>query len=61
MDKHRWTLRRTFERRNHRSQHVVVSVLDGREVVLATGHCCGSCEKVKGKFDGDHPVLAVSS
>jgi hypothetical protein len=61
MDKHGQTLRRTFKGRNYRSQHIIVGVLDGREVVLLAGHCCGSCEKVKSKFDGDQLDSAVPS
>jgi hypothetical protein len=59
MDEHKQTLGRTFEGRNHRCQHVVVGVLNGREVILAAGHWCSGCEKVKGKFDGDQSASTV--
>jgi hypothetical protein len=52
---------RTFEGRNHRCQHIVVGVLNGREVVAALRHGCGSCEKVKGEFDGDQSAQTVPS
>jgi hypothetical protein len=61
MDEHGWTLRRTLEGRNHPCQHVVVGMLDGREVVLAVGHWCTGSEKVKGEFDGDQSDSTVPS
>jgi hypothetical protein len=61
MDKHGQTLRGTLKGRNHWCQHVVVGVLNRREVVLAAGHWSRSCEKVKGKFDGDQSAQVVPS
>jgi hypothetical protein len=61
MDEHGWILRRTFERRNYGGQHIVVGMLDGREVVYTAGHWCGNCEKVKGKFDEDQSASTVPS
>jgi hypothetical protein len=54
-------MRRPLEGRNHRCQHIVVGVLNRSEVVAALRHWCGSCEKVKGEFDGDQSVQAVPS
>jgi hypothetical protein len=61
MDEYGWSMRRTFEGRNYRCQHILVGVLDRREVILATGHWCRSCEKVKGEFDGDQSASTVPS
>jgi hypothetical protein len=61
MDEHGQILRRTFKRRNYGSQHIVVGMLDGREVVLVVGHWRRSCEKVKGEFDGDQFASAIPS
>jgi hypothetical protein len=54
-------MRRALEGRNHWCQHIVVSVLDRREVVLVTGHWSRSCEKVKGEFDGDQSASTIPS
>jgi hypothetical protein len=56
MDEHGRTLGRPFEGRDHRCQHIVVGVLNGREVVATLRHWSRSCEKVKGEFDGDQLV-----
>jgi hypothetical protein len=61
MDEHGRTLRRTLEGRNYRCQHILVGMLDRGKVVLAAGHWCGSCEKVKGKFDEDQLASMVPS
>jgi hypothetical protein len=51
---------RTLEPRSNRGQHIVVGMLDGMEVVLAARHWKKIGEKVKGEFDGDHPVHSLS-
>jgi hypothetical protein len=61
MDKHRQSMRRTLKGRDYRCQYVLVGVLNGGEVVLAAGHWCSGCEKVKSEFDGNQSVSAVPS
>ena len=61
MDEHGQTLGRTLKGRDHWCQYVVVSMLDGGEVIVALRHRDNGCEKVKGEFDGDQLVSVVSS
>ena len=52
---------RYLKTRSDRSQWVVVGMLNGRKVVLAAGHWCSGCEKVKSDLMGDQSVPSVSS
>jgi hypothetical protein len=61
MDEYGWTLGKTLKGRGHGCQHVVFDVFNGREVVLAAGHWCSGCEKVKSEFDGDQSASTVPS
>jgi hypothetical protein len=60
MGEHRW-IRRSLESGHDGHEHIIVAVLDGREVVLAVRHWSSGCEKVKSKFDENHSILAVPS